>query len=168
MNNRDQATSIVSHASDVIKIESLSNNLWCRKPNDARRGPWLSGKFRFVDEKLWEETSPCIYFVRNATKEIKYVGISLNRLKDRWRLSPAYDTDLNPLNRKELFHSQCWPRICSDHRSGLSNKYTISVIHENDLDNLESDEAIKMGDSLSEKESWLIKNLGGQLWNKKK
>ena len=61
MNNKDFATSIVSQATDVIQINNLTKDMWCRKPAGARRGPWLSGKYSFIDKRVWSESSACIY-----------------------------------------------------------------------------------------------------------
>ncbi len=168
MNELNQAPEFASNANDVIKIDSLTNDIWYRKPKGARRGPWLSSKFRFIDQELWQEASPCIYFVRNSQDEIKYIGISKNKLKDRWRISPAFDANLKSLNRKELFHSQCWPPMCSENLKGKADTYTISVLHEKELEHLMGPNHTAFGGTLNEKESWFIRNLGDQLWNKQK
>jgi hypothetical protein len=169
------ANSIATQATNVINITGLSDDLWFRKPKGARRGPWNTGVFEFVNEEIWNMSVPCIYFVSDGNQRIRYVGISANRLKDRWRLSPSYDSGLLPLNRKELFHSQCWPRMCAEYRSGSKDKYMISVLHFADMK-----EAIEATDpriiSISDfdtnsnntfeyLESWFIKTLSDQLWN---
>ena len=164
---------ITSEANPVIKINSLSENKWFRKPAGARRGPWYSGEYSFIDKETWGKNSPCIYFVFNDSDDLKYVGISQNKLKDRWRLSPAYSSSLVSLNRKEIFHSQCWPQICAQYNEGYKGGYLISVVHAIDLPNLMS----KIGHSNGSKENievdismletWFIKNYGKQLWNKR-
>ena len=95
------------------------------------------------------------------------MGISQNKLKDRWRLSPAYDSELKSLNRKELFHSQCWPRMCSEHHEESPDTFTISVIHESKLKDFMGERGIEIDQSLIGMETWFIRSLGDQLWNKK-
>ena len=107
----------------------------------------------------------------------KYVGISANRLKDRWRLSPSYDSNLSPLKKRELFHSQCWPKICAEHRAGNYKQHKVSVLHSAGMgaaleavgsgiiDKNDLNTQMNIRKSFSDVESWFIKNLSDQLWN---
>jgi len=60
---------------------------------------------------------------------IRYVGISRNRLKDRWRTCPAYDAmTMTRLARDQLFHSQCWKHIEREITAQLSTWYEVRAI----------------------------------------
>lgn len=107
------AESIYCAATPVLKIQSLESPLWRRKiesnPKDARVGPWLQARYAVVNEKAWRERGACLYMVKQNTGPVRYVGISRNGVKHRWRTSPAYDTDsMTRLPEDQLFHSQCW------------------------------------------------------------
>lgn len=104
-------SSFVSASRPVLKINAVGGRQWYRKPKDGRRGPWLSAQFDFLDRAVWERRGPCIYFVTNLQGVLRYVGISLNKLSDRWRTSPAFTESDDPLPGEEIFHSQCWHRI---------------------------------------------------------
>jgi hypothetical protein len=60
---------------------------------------------------------------------IRYVGISRNRVADRWRLSPALDAETNqPLLQNQLFHSQCWAHLQRE-----AGRYEVRCISGDDL-----------------------------------
>ena len=62
-----------------------------------------------LNERAWHAQGACLYLVAGGDRKIRYVGISRNGLKHRWRTSPAFcatTTQRLPLN--QLFHSQCW------------------------------------------------------------
>ena len=117
-------------------------------------------------------------FLSTIHGELKYVGISVNRIKDRWRSSPAYDVNEVSLNRNEMFHSQCWPHMCNLKKSGVEEKYVVSVLHDHELikvlselnhevsclSNFKNDPDI----AVIALEVWYIKHMGTQLWNKRK
>jgi hypothetical protein len=65
-----------------------------------------------LDRDAWEKRAPCLYLVRGSDDGFRYAGISKNRLKDRWRLSPAYDeTGSRSHGVNHHFHSRCWPEM---------------------------------------------------------
>ena len=172
---RDQ---VLATANPVMSITSLSQNQWYRKPSGPRRGPWYSCNYKVINESLWKRREECIYFVQDGNNELRYVGISVNRLADRWRSSPAYDKDLKPLGRNELFHSQCWPEICAHHSFRNSSGYTVSVLHGKNLQavlgelshplscltRFEDDPEM----AVIALEVWFVKRFDTQLWNKRK
>lgn len=169
---------ILNDARPVMRITSLSQDQWYRKPAGPRRGPWYSCNYEVVDQNLWKKREECIYFVKDGEGVLRYVGISVNRLADRWRSSPAYDKNLKSLNRNELFHSQCWPEICSHHSFAKPSGYSISVLHGGSLLPALS----KLNHPLSclskftddpemaviALEVWFVKRFEKQLWNKRK
>lgn len=119
--------SLIQASKPVLRINTVGGRSWFRKPKDGRRGPWLSAQYDVVDQVLWNRRGPCIYFVRDGGNVLRYVGISLNKLDDRWRTSPAYDLDEQRLSGDELFHSQCWHRIAGpDER--VEPPFTVSVL----------------------------------------
>lgn len=113
-------SSAVSHASEiyraatpVLHIYSIGGRRWKRNvAKGARIGPWLQAKYRILNSVAWEARTPCLYLVAGADEIIRYVGISRNRMKDRWRTSPAYDAEtMVRLPENQLFHSQCWKHV---------------------------------------------------------
>ncbi|WP_354687066.1 hypothetical protein [Cupriavidus necator] len=65
-----------------------------------------------MSEEIWRRKGPCLYLVSGDDAKLRYVGISRNGLKDRWRTSPAYDAvTMVRLEKNQLFHSQCWRHI---------------------------------------------------------
>jgi len=119
---------LVSKSTPVLAISDIGGRVWYRKPKDGRRGPWLSARYTVTNEAAWKRKGSCIYFVKDSTGILRYVGISLNKMDDRWRTSPAYTEDDKLLPGDELFHSQCWPKICEHARNGKSDNYQVSVL----------------------------------------
>jgi hypothetical protein len=107
------AQSIYQAAKPVIKIFGVGGRQWRRNvAKGARIGPWLQGEYRILDEVVWRRKAACLYLVAGNDGDIRYVGISRNGLKHRWRTSPAYDATTNErLPKNQLFHSQCWKFI---------------------------------------------------------
>jgi hypothetical protein len=107
------AESIYGAATAILKIHGLGRKRWKRNvAKGARIGPWLQADYQIIDEKSWRHKTPCLYLVAGNDKVIRYVGISRNGLKHRWRTSPAYDADsMIRLPQNQLFHSQCWKHI---------------------------------------------------------
>lgn len=107
---------IFAAAKPIIKIDGVGGKLWKRNvAKGARIGPWLQGNYSIVNESVWNEKSACLYFVQGNDGAIRYVGISRNGVKHRWRISPAYDAEtMTKLSEKQLFHSQCWKHIESE------------------------------------------------------
>lgn len=178
MNPVEVRERLLAASQPVMRISAISQGQWYRKPSGPRRGPWYSCEYEIVNESLWKRREECIYFVQDADNNLRYVGISVNRLADRWRSSPAYDKDLKPLGRNELFHSQCWPEICAHHSFERPAGYSVSVIHGKALQavlvglnhplsclgRLNDDADI----AVVALEVWFIKRFESQLWNKRK
>ena len=161
-----------------MRIHSISPEQWYRKPSGLRRGPQYSCDYEIKNQSLWRRREECIYFVLDENNELRYVGISVNRLADRWRSSPAYSKELNPLGRNELFHSQCWPEICKSHSFEEPIDYYVSVINGQALQKIlaELDHPLSCLGHLSGDpdiavialEVWFVKRFDSQLWNKRK
>lgn len=107
------AYEIYRAATPVIRIHAVGGKRWKRNvARGARVGPWLQAKYDILNKNVWEARNPCLYLVAGNDGVIRYVGISRNRLKDRWRVSPAYDAEtMNRLSDNQLFHSQCWKHV---------------------------------------------------------
>jgi hypothetical protein len=107
------ARAIFESATPVIRIHGVGGRRWKRNvAKGSRIGPWLQGEYDLVNEKVWREQGPCLYLVAGDDQVIRYVGISRNGLKHRWRTSPAYDAQtMERLPKNQLFHSQCWKHI---------------------------------------------------------
>lgn len=105
---------ILHAATPVLKISEVGGRTWRRNvpESDGRHGPWLSAKWEVIDKKTWQRRVPSLYLVVGHDEVIRYVGISRNRVADRWRLSPALDAETSqPMPQNQLFHGQCWPRL---------------------------------------------------------
>jgi hypothetical protein len=107
------AKAIFNAATPVIKIFGVGGKRWKRNvAKGARIGPWLQGNYEIINEPAWRSKGACLYMVQASDSVIRYVGISRNGLKHRWRTSPAYDADtMIKLPKNQLFHSQCWKHI---------------------------------------------------------
>jgi hypothetical protein len=110
------AEAIYKAATPVLRIYGLSEPRWKRSipknPKDARIGPWLQARYEIKSEAAWREKGACLYLVRSSDEVLRYVGISRNGVKHRWRTSPAYDAEtMARLPVDQLFHSQCWRHI---------------------------------------------------------
>ena len=82
-----------------------------------------------MDEAAWRDKQPCLYLVRGNDENIRYVGISRNGLKHRWRTSPAFDAETGErLQANQLFHSQCWKHIEAENFSAHGISYEVRVI----------------------------------------
>jgi len=70
--------------------------------------------------------------VTDRQGQLRLVGESSRRLKDRWRMSPMHDvTTRAPLGRKALFHSTAWGAI----ERGISAEappFTVSALFRDD------------------------------------
>lgn len=122
--------SIYQQASSVIKIKSLGGKRWKRKvAKGSRVGPWLQAEYEIVDNIAWKTNEPCLYLVAGDDKNIRYVGISRNGLKHRWRTSPAYDAlTMVRLPKNQLFHSQCWKNIELESKSNPNATFEVRSI----------------------------------------
>jgi hypothetical protein len=97
----------------VLKVRGLGGQRWKRNvAKGARIGPWLQANYEVVDKQEWQSGGACLYMVGASDGGIRYVGISRNGLKHRWRTSPAYDAvTMERLPQNQLFHSQCWKHL---------------------------------------------------------
>lgn len=126
----DKADNILQAATPVIRIHGIGGKRWKRNvASGARIGPWLQAKYEILDHRAWSDRVPCLYLVAGADGNIRYVGISRNRLKDRWRESPAYDAETMILwPQRQLFHSQCWKHIEAENLVSPSMTYEVRCI----------------------------------------
>ncbi len=113
ISSKDVALSLYQKATPVIKIHGVGGKEWKRNvAKGSRIGPWLQGNYEILNEQTWREKGACLYFVAGCDSSIRYVGISRNGLKHRWRTSPAYDAvTMVKLTKNQIFHSQCWKHI---------------------------------------------------------
>jgi hypothetical protein len=121
---KQHAQQLFQAATPVIRIHGVGGRQWKRNvAKGPRVGPWLQGRYDILDDRTWRTQGACLYLVVGSDAVIRYVGISRNRLKDRWRTSPAYDAQtMERLPRDQIFHSQCWKHIERESRAipGLS------------------------------------------------
>jgi len=109
MSEAEQYAAVIKDASELaLKITKVGLPYWERTPTDGRRGPWLTGSYQVVNNEAWLRPEACLYMVMTEGK-FHYFGISRQRLKTRWRESPALDPgDRTKIIGKRIFHSQCW------------------------------------------------------------
>lgn len=129
------AQAIFSAATPVIKIHSVGGPRWKRNvAKGARIGPWLQGTYDIVNDVAWRKKGPCLYLVTGTDAVIRYVGISRNGLKHRWRTSPAFDAlTMVQLSKHQLFHSQCWKHIERESQSLPGAGFEVRAIEANAL-----------------------------------
>lgn len=115
MNNKalQFVSSIFSAAPVVLRIRGIGGKRWKRDvAKGGRIGPWLQAEYEVVNDEEWKTKGACLYLVGGSDSRVRYVGISRNGLKHRWRTSPAYDAiTMQRLPMNQLFHSQCWKHI---------------------------------------------------------
>lgn len=113
MSPREQVNFLLNKATPVIRIDQLGGARWRRNvAKGGRIGPWLQASYEILRPDIWALRVPCLYMLAGHDGGIRYVGISRNRLKDRWRTSPALDAETGALMpKRQLFHSQCWKRM---------------------------------------------------------
>lgn len=185
-------TRLFDSGSPILRINGLLREgaRWHRrvKSTDSRFGPWLPADYEITDEEAWNRRSECLYFVSSGPSQYEYVGRSVNRVKDRWRLSPGWAEDTNhQLPEKQLFHSQCWPHIEQAFRVRPSSRFEVRAIFGEELESAVRHtqssgllEALLMAgtsrsrDRVVAAEKWLLKRgrapqspIGGRLfeWN---
>jgi hypothetical protein len=123
-------------ATPVLRIHGLEGPRWNRKvpARDARFGPWLQARHDVLDEAAWQRPGACLYLVTGRDGDLRYVGISRNGLKHRWRLSPAHHTTTGErLAVRQLFHSQCWRPMEAECAQDPQASFTVSVLGDRDL-----------------------------------
>lgn len=134
--SQDQAKQIASEifrqAAPVLHIHGIGGARWRRNvpASDSRYGPWLQAKYTVLDANSWCERTPCLYLVAGKPDGmIRYAGISRNRMRDRWRESPALDFETGEKITNQLFHSQCWRAIERElHATGVA-EYEVRCIN---------------------------------------
>ena len=124
------AKSIFEAATPILKINGLGGKRWRRNvASGGRIGPWLQADYSVLDEKAWRSVGPCLYLVQGSDACIRYVGISRNGVKHRWRTSPALDAEtLQPIEKRQLFHSQCWKHMEAEFQAGLRVQFEVRSI----------------------------------------
>lgn len=170
---------IYAAAKPIIKINGVGGKRWKRNvATGGRIGPWLQGDFSIVNESVWREKGACLYLVQGNDGVVRYVGISRNGVKHRWRISPAFDAEtMVQLPKHQLFHSQCWKHIEAECATAPGQTFEVRSIDAPSLIPL----LAKMGAPLSGflalggdhegivagVERWICNNSSGQLarWN---
>jgi len=170
---------IYQKATPVLHIHRIGGKRWKRNvAKGGRIGPWLQAEYSILNAKVWESRIPCLYLVGGSDGKIRYVGISRNRMKDRWRVSPAYDAEtMIRLPENQLFHSQCWKQIERETEANRNATFEVRCINADQLLPLLE----RMGPPLSAftalrgdgegivagVERWLCNNKSGELvsWN---
>lgn len=124
------AQRIFGEATPILAIRGLRGPRWKRNvAKGSRIGPWLQADYQVLDHTAWMQANPCLYLVAGADSGIRYVGISRNGVKHRWRTSPAYDAEtMTRLPRDQLFHSQCWKHIEQEWSSSPDCQFEVRVI----------------------------------------
>lgn len=124
------ANTIFNAATLVIKILGIGGKRWKRNvAKGARIGPWLQGDYEIVNKPAWLSKGACLYMVQASDAAIRYVGISRNGLKHRWRTSPAYDAEtMIKVPKKQLFHSQCWKHIEAESNANPGITFEVRAI----------------------------------------
>lgn len=124
---QQKASEIFRAAAAVIRIHGIGGRRWKRNvAKGGRIGPWLPARYDIVNRRVWEARVACLYMIAGRDQHIRYAGISRNRMKDRWRESPAYDAEtMQLLPQKQLFHSQCWKHI--ERESAIDPSATFEV-----------------------------------------
>ena len=109
--NLQTIQALTAAATPFLRIDGIKPVSWCRNVQSGSRfGPWrYQAVFAELDGKTWQREGEVIYFVTDRQSQLRRVGESGGRLKDRWRMSPMHDvTTRAPLGRKALFHSTAW------------------------------------------------------------
>jgi hypothetical protein len=141
-----------------------------------RFGPWqYEAVFSELDVKTWQREGEVIYFVTDSQQQLRLVGESSRRLKDRWRMAPMHEvTTRVPLGRKALFHSTAWGAI----ERGIAAEappFTVRALFRDDLARLLTrhgaiDHLPASDEHLCRRtESAILGAVGatGRLWNKR-
>ncbi len=124
------AKEIYASATPVIRIHGIGGKRWKRNvAKGSRVGPWLQAEYQILNETVWRQEAAVLYLVAGQDGAIRYVGISRNGLKHRWRTSPAYDAvTMARLPQNQLFHSQCWKHIERESLAQPGRSYEVRAI----------------------------------------
>jgi len=127
----NDARQIFLAATPVIRISSLGDGRWKRDVSKGPQagGPFLRARYEILDEAAWEVSRPYLYMVAGDDQVILYVGISRNRLQDRWHLFTGYDARTGALLAgKQLYHRECWPDFESENATNAQSSYEVRCI----------------------------------------
>jgi hypothetical protein len=127
---------LMAAATPVLAIHGVGGRPWFRNVTvgDKRKGPWPRLVYSVHDQHRWSSSASCLYLVSGADGGNRYVGVSRNKLKDRWRLSPGTDAeDGSPLTERQLFHSQCMEGIYNEITENPTATFRVSVIYDEEL-----------------------------------
>ncbi|MDO5680458.1 MAG: hypothetical protein Q4G54_09040 [Pelistega sp.] len=149
----DYVFSIFEASTPVLQIHELTDTYWKRNTangrkgnKDSRIGPWREGKYSVLNQAAWDERGACLYMVQEGSN-IRYIGKSKTRLKDRWRLSPALDPKtMERMPGRQVFHNQCWPYIEQSATQNPNLEIEVRSIRAHKL----KDVLIALGEPLSE------------------
>ncbi len=124
------ARTIFGAATPVIRIFGVGGKCWKRNvAKGARIGPWLQGNYEIINESAWRNKGACLYMVQANDSVIRYIGISRNGLKHRWRTSPAYDAEtMVKLPKNQIFHSQCWKHVEAESKANSEITFEVRSI----------------------------------------
>ncbi len=126
---------LIAVATPFLSVDGIQPVTWCRNVRSgARFGPWqYDAAFTELNSLVWQRAGEVIYFVTDNQRQLRLVGQSSRRLKDRWRVSPVHDVATRaPLGRKALFHSTAWGAI----ERGIATEappFTVSALFRDDL-----------------------------------
>jgi hypothetical protein len=127
---------LLQSATPVLAIHGVAGRRWVRNvpESDARRGPWLQAGYVVLDEATWQRSGACLYLVTGRDGGLRYVGISRNGLKHRWRQFPALVAQTRAaLPNRQLFHSQCWKHIEAECANDAQACFTVHCLGEREL-----------------------------------
>lgn len=126
---------LLGAATPVLRIHSVGGPRWRRNvAKGGRIGPWLQGRYDVLDAATWARPGACLYLVTGRDGGLRYVGISRNGLKHRWRTSPAYDAEHGTqLPERQLFHSQCWKHIEAEFGADAQAAFEVRCLGADDL-----------------------------------
>ena len=126
----EHTASIYKGADSVIRIKGIGGKKWKRNvAKGGRIGPWLQADYEIINDSAWKSKEACLYLVAGNDHCVRYVGISRNGLKHRWRTSPAYDAlTMARLPQNQLFHSQCWKHIEAETTSNPNATFEVRSI----------------------------------------
>ena len=143
MNKEDKQDleSLISTASQFLKIEDLAREDWCRvmrRKNDGRCGPWKYNlRYTVLNNSVWSTSGEVLYLVTDLNSQIRMVGQSMSKLKGRWKPVPMFDSETKLLKtEKALFHTTGTPGIEKAYELGDKPPFFVSALFRHQLDEL--------------------------------
>lgn len=132
------ATALTREATPVLRISGVEDGAWRRNvARGPRVGPWKRLRYTVLNDSAWRAPGACLYLVVSNRGTIQYAGISLRRLKDRWRLCPAFDAASGQrLPGAQLFHSQCQKHLEQAFGAQSDASFEVRVIYSGRLQEL--------------------------------